>query len=598
MNDIYKFTSEDAYKFADFIGARYSRKGNELSFRICPYCHADNRDDRNKFSINLETGQFNCFRASCGAHGNMLTLARDFGFKLSDEVERYFNLRNVNARYRSFKDAHRKIEVKEGAVEYLMKRAIPEDICKEYEITTSKDNKDVLVFPFKDEAGELRFIKYRNMIFQKGVTKGSKEWCEKDCMPILFGMNHCTDTEQIVITEGQIDSLSLAAAGIKNAVSVPTGANGFTWVPYCWDFLCKFKKIVVFGDCEKGIITLAEQIKARFPKKTYVVKESDYQGYKDANEILQNVGKDALIQAVENAEFQGKGRLKDMSKVRRVDIEKVETIKTNIKSVDKILTGGWKIGTVNLISGKRGNGKSTLASSFVVEALAQEKNCFIYSGELPDFFVKAWLDRQIVGKAVLQNSDIDKCEQWYGNRLFIYDNNLFEEDGEELEGLIETMEEAIVQKDCKVLLLDNLMTALEECSTNEQLYMAQSNFLGKLAKMAKKFEVIILLVAHPRKSINAQFTNDDVSGSADITNKVDVVMSYDRVGDKKDPDAERDDVRVLRITKNRLTGKLGQIKLYFSDDSKRINDEEDFIRYYLPGSDEFMHIEEEDIPFE
>ena len=50
----------------------------------------------------------------------------------------------------------------------------------------------------------------------------SKEWCERDCKPILFGMKQCDDAfKQLVITEGQLDSLSVAAAGINNAVSVP-----------------------------------------------------------------------------------------------------------------------------------------------------------------------------------------------------------------------------------------------------------------------------------------------------------------------------------------------------------------------------------------
>ena len=42
-------------------------------------------------------------------------------------------------------------------------------------------------------------------------------------------------------------------------------------------------------------------------------------------------------------------------------------------------------------------------------------------------------------------------------------------------------------------------------------------------KIAKKYEVVVLLVAHPRKS-NGQFKNDSVSGSADITNAVDFLF--------------------------------------------------------------------------
>ena len=66
---------------------------------------------------------------------------------------------------------------------------------------------------------------------------------------------------------------------------------------------------------------------------------------------------------------------------------------------------------------------------------------------------------------------------------------------------------------------------------------------------------------------DGNFANDDVAGSGDITNRVDVVMSYSRSED------EACDSK-LTITKNRLTGRLAigekQIKLFYSNKSKRI----------------------------
>ena len=79
-------------------------------------------------------------------------------------------------------------------------------------------------------------------------------------MPILFGMAQCEDFTRLIITEGQLDSLSVASCDIKNAVSVPTGALGFTWLANCWDWVNKFEEIVVFGDYEKGKITLIETL--------------------------------------------------------------------------------------------------------------------------------------------------------------------------------------------------------------------------------------------------------------------------------------------------------------------------------------------------
>ena len=592
---IYEFKTEDAERFAKQYGpARH--KGAELVFEKCPYCHGGNKPDKGTFSLNSLTGKFQCKRSSCDVKGNMITLARDFNFELGDDVRRYYNIQNYNGRFRRFKDAHRVTESADKAVEYLKTRGISEEVCREFEITIKPDNEKILVFPFKDEAGELRFIKYRNT--EPG--DGPKEWCEKDCMPILFGMNHCGDGGRLVVTEGQIDSLSLAECGIDNAVSVPIGMNGFTWVPHCWEWLQRFSEIVVFGDCENGQISLADMFKTKFPKITRVVRVEDYQGYKDANDLLRAKGKDAVRAAVEQSVFITSSRLKDMSEVEAVNIEKMPSISTGVSELDELMTGGFHYGGVNILSGKRGDGKSTMASMFVVESLAQGHNAMIYSGELPNVHVKNWIDRQLIGKAILTNSEIDRCNNWYRGRLFVYDDTDIQDEDDEEAALLEIIEEAIIQKNCEIILIDNLMTAMEEgADTNETLYRKQSSFVGKLAKIARRLNVVILLVAHPRKSAYTYLSNDDVSGSADITNKASLVMTYSRVihdGQEPDPTERR-----LSIIKNRLTGKLGDVHMYYSEDSKRIvGPDQKFNRNYMMpefGMDVEISDEEMEIPF-
>lgn len=72
---------------------------------------------------------------------------------------------------------------------------------------------------------------------------------------------------RLIITEGQIDSLSVADCQIENTVSVPTGQGGRTWVQHCYDFVNGFDEIIVFGDHENGHVTLVDQITASFPAK-------------------------------------------------------------------------------------------------------------------------------------------------------------------------------------------------------------------------------------------------------------------------------------------------------------------------------------------
>ena len=586
-SEYYQPSKEDILRFASFTGIRHKVKRDEVTFEYCPYCKSNSKD-KETFSINLNTGKFHCFRASCGVSGNMITLSKDFNFQLSEDVDRYINRNYFDDRFRKFKSDH--IESKDPAIRYLKNRGISESTCRKYEITTKADDDNVLVFPFKDQDGEMRFIKYRNMTFKKG-NPGSKEWCEKDCMPILFGMAQCNpDNKTLIITEGQIDSLSVAEVGFDNAVSVPTGARGTTWIPHCYDWMLKnFKEIIVFGDYENNMITLSDMIGNRFKRSmnVRVVRKEDYQGCKDANELLNTKGKQAIADAINNAQAMLNSRVKDMADVEYVDLSKKPKVKTLYSKLDDLLKGGMMMGQVVLVTGKRGNGKSTFASQLVCSALSQNYNSFMYSGELPDYWVKSWIDGQIYGNQNLTNSQIKECEDWYRGRLFIYSNEII--DNDETDDLLEALTDTIIKKDIKFAVLDNLMTAID-AGTNEALYRKQSEFVGKLAKIAKAYEMVIVLVAHPRKS-KMEFDNDDVSGSADITNRVDVVMSYDK-------DNQRDDnIRVLKVTKNRISGKLDSYTMYYSDMSKRISDIEGIFGWdYLPHNDQIIKVNKSELP--
>lgn len=602
---LYEFKREDAERFARNQYAKTRVRGDEFQFERCPYCGGgESGKDRFTFSISLSTGQYKCLRSSCGAHGNFITLARDFSFSLGSDMDRYYSSRTE---FRKF--GQKEIKTKDKAVELMAARGISESVVKKYELTIAdRIGENIIVFPFFDEKGILRFIKYRNMHFQKGVDK-NKEWCESNCMPILFGMKQCNNRfDRLIITEGQIDSLSVADAGIENAVSVPTGAKGFTWVPYCWDWFSKFREIIVFGDCENGEITLLEELKKRFSKTIRAVQIADYRDCKDANEILVKHGRETLRKAVENAQAVPVKYVKEVADVKRVDIYSIPKILTGIKELDKLI-GGFYQSQVIVLTGKRGDGKSTLLGGFIAEALDQGKNVFAYSGELQDYFFKRWIDMQIAGsknmfqnerdgtkKSILPNSVVDRINDWYRGRFFIYDNNVIEDD--EIEDLLQTIEKTIMQYGIDMICIDNLMTALD-VGMDVDFYRAQSKFVNKLCRMAKRFEIVIILVAHRRKNRFSSDANDEVSGSGDITNRVDVVISYDR----GKPDDVPPDERLLIVSKNRLLGKLNfdGIRLKYDELSKRIYGEgDDLHKAYSWEKDEqgfIMLSDDESTPF-
>lgn len=612
----YEFKESDAWDFSRSSGIAAKQKGEELQFLSCPYCRGGRNGDKGTFSINLRTGQFKCLRSSCSVSGNMVTLAKDFDwFSLGRDVDAYYKAGNRH-KYRRFQKKTEPIKPKPAAVTYLESRGISSGTTEKYQITVQTKNENVLVFPFLDAAGVMQFVKYRKTDFDREKDT-AKEWCEANCKPILFGMYQCDPgNKTLIMTEGQIDSLSVAESGIENAVSVPTGKNGFTWVPYCWDWLQQFETLIIFGDNENGSITLLDDMKRRFRGTIRAVKQQDYKGCKDANELLQKYGKEAVRRAVEWAECVPVQRIIRLSDVKTVDLFSLPKISTGFKTLDKVLAGGIYLGQTVIVTGKRGDGKSTFTSQILVNALDQGIRVLAYSGELLDYFFKRWMDFQAAGKHnvidraaengnisyFVTNEKISKIEEWYRERAYLYDNQSTSDD--ELEDLLQTIEKAVQQYGIQLVLLDNLMTALD-VGMSVDLYRAQSKFVDKLVKMAKRLQVAVILVVHPRKNRFGNDDTDEVSGSADITNKVDIVMTY-----KRNLASFENAERVVTVSKNRLTGKLAvgeaAIPLYYDEASKRIcEDKADFIKPYGWEKDEdgFIQITQEqagqmEIPFE
>ena len=616
MSELYTFDKNDAFRFAEGVGIEHFAKGDELLFKYCPFCNGGRNKDTRTFSINLAKGTWNCKRGSCGRKGNMITLSQEFDwFSLGDGIDDYYKRRE---RYRAF--VRKPIESNDNAVKYLADRGIPSEITKRYEITTVKDRDDVLVFPFIDENEKLWFIKYRNIAYKKGETKGSKEWCEANRKPILFGMNHCNfENDVLVMTEGQIDSLSCAAAGVENAVSVPTGKNGFTWIPYCWNFLGRFNELIIFGDYENGEISLLKDMKTRFHGRIKHVRPEDYRDCKDANEILQKYGADAVRQCVENAEAVPVPGLKRIVDIQRVTLSEIESMDTGIKAVDEKCR--FYFGELNVLTGAAGDGKSTMASQWVTRALDQGYPSMIYSGELPAWQVKNWLDFQTAGKANLnsRNDIVDETYELIKNwdmyqRLYVYEESDLDDDqkpsGELIQHrLLDVIRQGIQQYGIRFIVIDNLMTAMDNDGKLE-LNQAQTEFTKKLANIAQTRNVIIVLVVHPRKGrASGGFSNDDIAGSSNIVNRAHKTVRYSRP-DKPFVDAngrkwEADElydcpIRMLTVMKDRFTGNTLHkgIPLYFESCTKRISDTQDEFNWRLKweGPDETDGFQEVDFP--
>lgn len=604
----YEFRPSDAYDFARHVGILCKERGDELFFKTCPYCKPRaTRGNVNTFSINLKTGQHKCLRASCGVSGNMITLARDFDFSLGTEIDEYYAPKK---KYRELPQPKEPVIPKPEALQYLESRGISEEVAKRYEITVQTKNPNILVFPFYDENGKLKFVKYRKTDFDK-TKDANKEWCESKTKPILFGMKQCdTSFKRLVIVEGQMDCLAVATAGINNVVSVPTGAKGFTWVPYCWNWLCKWEEIIVFGDYEKGSISLLDELSKRLKTKIKHVREEDYLDCKDANEILLKYGKEQVIKCVEDAIPIPVENVIDLADVKDVDPCSLEKIPTRIQEVDKLLCGGLIFGCVNLITGKSGKGKSTLASQILGNAIDCGYNVFAYSGELPNFLFKSAIDFQSAGpqnvieenrgeyvRRYVRKSAKEEIEEWYRGKCMLYDRTMVNDEDTDL---LKTIEQMIISQNVRVILIDNLMTMISQTNVKGSKLDSQSNISHKLEDIARFYNVCIILVAHKRKDsgIDDEDMDDSIRGDSDIVNSAGVIIHYNVNKDEVDMD---EFPRIIAVTKNRVFGRTNYNgwKVKFDEKSKRIygnNDDPDYLLGWNK-SDGFVQTEYEESPF-
>lgn len=612
---MYTFTREDLDGFCSTIGGDTRERGNELEWKRCPYCDGGDHGDKWTFSVNTETGQFNCQRASCGKHGAFVQLAADFGYDLPDaknQVYKDFSI-GILGKLDSW------VSTPESK-KYLLSRGIPENVIDKYRITTYESHPKTIVFPFFDSNDNLQCIKYRNTTFSKPkngeTTKGMKEWFEANTRHILYGEWLCEQSGSLVVTEGQIDALSLATAGIQNVVSVPGGAKNFKWVENSRDFVEKFDEIIIFGDCENGKVTLVDGFCKNFPKiKIRVVRIKDYLKCKDANEILQAFqdGGDyensysILKQCIEQAEDARRLPIRRMGDIKWNYSDNQPKIKTGFAQLDKTIKG-LSYGQLCILTGWSGDGKSNFASQLIVNVAHQNIKTLIYSGEMSNELVTEQISFIVAGSGRISeiidtdgdvyrhftddNATKEAVSRWMlDHGIYLWEDQPISQDStdnNETSFFINQLELVISTVGCKLVVLDNLMTLLT-VNEDKDVYQAQTNLIKKLKTLARQYDIVIVLVAHPRKSPTSsrELTQDSISGSKDIVNLADMVFAYTRHND----DTKQQYARRLNVLKNRRSGILLEgnagIYLLYDKKSNRIAESKagfdfDYLKQYAP----------------
>ena len=200
------------------------------------------------------------------------------------------------------------------------------------------------------------------------------------------------------------------------------------------------------------------------------------------------------------------------SKLKSVGTGNYTRITSGISELDRVLGGGIVLGSMILISGEPGIGKSTLIIQSANSIALNNGTVLYVSGEESEEQVKLRADRV--------------CESLSDNLLIFPETN------------IESALAVCEQTKPKFLVIDSIQTMYSEELDNTAGSITQIRACSNLLmKYAKTNNVPIFIVAHVNKS-------GDLAGPKTIEHMVDCVLNF--VG-------ERDrDLRILRSVKNRF----------------------------------------------
>lgn len=273
--------------------------------------------------------------------------------------------------------------------------------------------------------------------------------------------------------------------------------------------------------------------------------------------------------------------------IPEVDRSKIVVVRSNFSSLDAKI-GGFNIGEMSVWSGSNASGKSTLVSQLGLSAVDAGFRVAMFSGEMTAPRVKEWLLLQAAGPNNVEEDKLNpnhfsvkatvrqKIADALSDSIAIYNNDF----GTRWEDVVTTIEAWVTEHKSDVVIIDNLM-ALDMDSGFMDKYEIQTQIVKRFSAMAKRLQVHIHFIAHPRKT-DGFLRKGDISGTADITNSADNVfmvhrinadflMRYKSVYPKLEIPTEAGNA--IEIMKNRDMGEVDSlIMLYFDKPSKTMSD--------------------------
>jgi twinkle protein len=345
--------------------------------------------------------------------------------------------------------------------------------------------------------GELINIKYRDGRKNFKLYKGAEK--------VFYNIDSIVGYDSCAIVEGEMDVLALHEAGITNAISVPNGAtlntNNLDYLDNCIDYFEDKDKVILAVDSdEAGQALQAELIRRLGSEVCYIATFDDC---KDANEYLLKYDKQKLAERIEGAR---PVPLENVTTFRDIEDEVTDFVRNGFKP-------GYQVGLQNFdnifstytgqfitVTGIPSSGKSDFVDQMVIGYNQNYgwKTAFASPENVPTYLHAHKLMRK-VWQGMPTAADIHG-DRW--NKIADHCNtNFFHIDMERytLESVLKKGAELVKRKGIKCLVIDPFNKVRDVDCKTEDVNRYTMEYLTKIEMFAKKFDVLVFVVAHPTK---------------------------------------------------------------------------------------------------
>lgn len=583
------------------------RRRSGMEKTKCPQCSEGRRNKSDlSLSVNITEGMYNCH--NCGWKGNVKSFERKQSAKKFQKPEQ---------------SMLKHIQLSENIISYFSKRGISKDTLdkfmvfgKEEWMPQSEKNERCICFPYLRD-GEIVNIKYRS---------GAKHFklC-KDAELILYNIPSLTNRHCAIITEGEIDCMAVYEAGYGKdyepqfekksedtkddevtevehqygrwaVLSVPNGASKgsqkLDYLDNCSDWLSNVDEFIIATDGDEAGRMLRDEMVRRlgvekcrtisYPMEEVVPTENNLKRRcKDLNEVLMYLGKDVVINTIENSEHipvDGVYYLEDIFPEMLENFRNGVTLSptTRFGEMDEYFR--WKKGEINLFTGYGNHGKTFFALQLMLTksiydgwkwAIFSPENypAYDFYDDLVEMYAGKWLDK------MTEEEYVKSCH--FINKHIFY---VYPEDEHEIKSINEKFRHLILKKGVDGVLVD----PWNQLDHTQKSFQREDQYLSEQLKDVKRFALLngisYNIVAHPKNPAPHPgaplpvVDMYDIAGGAMWGNKADNILSYYRPNfhiDKNDPTVQ---IYIQKLKRKRTGGKLGDFPLTLVWGQKRYAD--------------------------